>query len=117
MATATANKVTIQITAAMRLGALMRSMSVETYLAQLCDADVAGVRAVKIVPAPEPLFKELPDSDWRSMERNRMSASQKEKALSMLAEGISPSAVATRLGVSAPTIYRIRNEYRKGRAS
>ncbi len=48
-------------------------------------------------------------------ERARASQDKKTRAIALLAAGIEPSVVATRLGISAPTIYRLRNEYRKGR--
>jgi transposase len=117
MATANANQLTIQITAAMRLGAETRSLPLASYIAQLADSDAAAIRSLRIETPLNSAFRpnlsrESSDDDdeWSPRE---CPTDKREKILSMLAEGIPPIAVAQRLSISTVTVYRIRAEARK----
>jgi hypothetical protein len=113
---ANANQLTIQITAAMRLGAETRSLPLASYIAQLADSDAAAIRSLKIETPLNSAFRpnlsrESSDDDdeWSP----RMHIDKREKILSMLSEGIPPIGVAERLSISTVTVYRVRAEARK----
>jgi DNA-directed RNA polymerase specialized sigma24 family protein len=114
---ANANQVILTVTEAMKLGATTRSLPLAAYILQLCDADCAGIRALKITPPLGSTSRcdvsreeiRTSNADWS----HRMPERQKKKILELLNEGVSPRQVAQRCGVSDPTIYRIRGEARK----
>ncbi len=113
MAIASANQLTIQITSSMRLGAMTRALTVSTYIAQLADADCAEIRALKITPPLSAAVKAgSRESDNERGEQSplKMPEHKRKKILALLAEGLPPNTVASRIGVSAPTIYRTRAE-------
>src|ERR1700692_2295721 len=85
MATDNANQVILPVTKAMRLGAQTRSLPIANYIAQLCDADAAGIRALRI-DAPLSSTKAAgvrrerdDDDDWRSFRNDHMPPAKKEK--------------------------------------
>jgi hypothetical protein len=101
MATANANQLTIQITAAMRLGAETRSLPLASYIAQLADSDAAAIRSSKIETPLNSAFRpnlsrESSDDDDEWLPRE-CPTDKREKILSMLAEGIPPIGVAPKV--------------------
>jgi len=115
MATATANpaQVVIKITKNILIGAARRRLSsrIGDYLTELADSDVCDIRGAEISQQLPP--DEETDDSQILERRNRMTKEKKARAELLLAQGIPPTQVATRLGVSEPTVYRIQQMRKK----